>query len=182
MISYLTAAGMTPSTYPLLGLSRLHQSLLTHNLNFESKDDLDNLIRVAAKNAAGLSNILRTGHPVRAMALTELGKLLVVDEPTSLHPGSARASDPNVRSRSEENFPPSGEARLQLAQQTLRRALSEILIAFGGEGNEIGRVVRGMLVDIERELGIWRNGLKDELRDRALDPRFAGFTSKTSGT
>ena len=170
MLLYLTMAGLTPSTHPLLGISRLHQTLLAYRLNFESKAGLDDVIRVAAKNAAGLSNILRVGHPVRAMAFTELGKLLAVDEPPpspTIPIGDVSPPNPN----SNNDFPPSGEARLRLALETLQRAHSELLIAFGGEGSEIGREVRQMIVDIERELAVWKNGLRDEFRDQMHDPR-----------
>ncbi len=90
---------------------------------------------MAAKSVAGLARLLRPGHPVRGIALAELGKLLVVDEPDPKHVPS-------------ESFPPSGPDRLKLAVTTLRQAMDELRVGFGtasdgGEtGSEIGRCLR----------------------------------------
>ncbi|TDL19586.1 SET domain-containing protein [Rickenella mellea] len=167
IIPILTSMGLTASTHPLLALFRLRQSLLISSLPSDpTKELLDEAIRVAAKSVAGLSNILREGHPIRAIALAELGKLLAVDEPPS--PSTTAIRQPEL-----EAFPPTGEARLSLAKETLQRALGELHIAFGvkGEGGEVGKEVRNMLVDIERELGVWKTKVRGAVEDAILESR-----------
>jgi SET and MYND domain-containing protein len=93
---------------------------------------------------------------VRSIALVELGKMLAVDEP---HPrtGEAQAA----------TYPPSGAPRLKLAYETLVRARNELLVGFGtqNEGGEVGRAVRGSIVALEKELGVWRQGVRNVLQD-----------------
>jgi len=167
MIPILTASKLTQSTHPLLAMHRLHQSLLISSFPPDpTKDLLDETIRVAATSVAGLNAVLEAGHPVRAVALAELGKLLAVDEPAA--PGQTTSPTPRFNT-----FPPVGEARLALAKDTLQRALSELLVAFGREsgGGETGREIRAMLVDVERELGVWKAGLRDALVDATAERR-----------
>ncbi|KAF8960017.1 hypothetical protein BDZ97DRAFT_1355582 [Flammula alnicola] len=51
----------------------------------EAQEALDDAIRAATRASTGLSQILVEGHPVRGIALAELGKLLSVDEPDPAH-------------------------------------------------------------------------------------------------
>ena len=108
----------------------------------------------------GLSAVLPPGHPARALALAELGKLLAVDEPAP-RPMTATAG------ASASAFPPSGPARLRLACETLIRARDELLISFGerNDGGEVGREVREMVVRVERELAAWGQGIRNVVED-----------------
>lgn len=158
IIPILTRAGLTPSSHPLLAMTRLHQELLISSLTTSmSQELLDQAIQTAAKYTTGLSDTLTYGHPVRAVALAELGKLLAVDEPA---PMEQTASN-------QACFPPSGPARLKMAYETLLRARNELLIGFGteNEGGRVGREVREILVRLERELGIWTEGIRNALED-----------------
>ncbi|KII84634.1 hypothetical protein PLICRDRAFT_117564 [Plicaturopsis crispa FD-325 SS-3] len=156
MIPILTSARIVPSSHPLLGLQRLHQYLLIATLSDGcTQERLDEAIQVASKSAAGISSILAPGHPIRAIELAELGKLLAVDEPAPAQPGRP------------QDFPPSGPARLKMALDTLIRARAELLIAFGGvnEGGQVGREVRESIVALEKELGVWKQGIKNAIED-----------------
>ncbi|KAH9985658.1 SET domain-containing protein [Russula compacta] len=156
-IPILTSAKALPSSHPLLALARLHQSLLlaTFPSNL-THDALDGLIRASFASVTGLSAVLPPGHPARALALAELGKLLAVDEPAP-RPATAGAAA----------FPPSGPARLRLASETLIRARDELLISFGerNDGGEVGREVREIVVRLERELAAWDQGIRNVIED-----------------
>ncbi|KAI0635233.1 SET domain-containing protein [Trametes polyzona] len=163
IIPILTSAGLTPSSHPLLAMTHLHQELLIASLsNSLSQESLDEAIRAAAKYSAGLQNLLPKGHPIRAIALGELGKLLAVDEP-------APPSDPTPAAK----FPPSGPPRLKLAYESLVRAREELLIGFGKSngGGHVGQDVREAIVRLEKELGQWNTGIKNVLEDSVLAQR-----------
>ncbi|KAF8886043.1 hypothetical protein CPB84DRAFT_1685242 [Gymnopilus junonius] len=212
LIPILVSAGAVPSSYPLLALSRLNASLLIARLpstdpNVEevlspevqssagfseskitpdqAQEALDDAIRAATRASTGLTQILVDGHPMRGIALAELGKLLAVDEPKPTHlqeAGSLLSSQPpaagtpfilNPRIKSSPPYPPSGPARLKLAYETLIRARQELMIGFGSgknEGGQAGKQVRQLAVDIEKELMVWKDGLKMALQDQ---PRVA---------
>ncbi|KAF9819678.1 hypothetical protein IEO21_01943 [Rhodonia placenta] len=158
MIPILTAAQLTPSCHPLLAMTRLHQEFLVASLSASlSQELLDDTIRTAGKYSAGLSAILPPGHPVRGVALAELGKLLAVDEPSPFA---------GVRANGQQ-FPPSGPARLKLAYETLVHARDELVVGFGGknEGGMVGKEVRETIVRFETELGVWKSGIKNVLED-----------------
>jgi len=146
-----------PSSHPLLGHTRLRQSILLaawpSNL---TQDALDELIRLGSASVKGLSAVLPHGHPARALALAELGKLLAVDEPAPRPLTAAMGG--------EATFLPSGPARLCLACETLIRAREELLIGFG-ERSEVVREVREMVVRIERELAAWGQGIRNVIED-----------------
>lgn len=91
-----------------------------------------------------------------AIALTELGKLLTVDEPAPKYP-----------TQTENSYPPSGPPRLQLAYDTLLRARNALLVGFGtvNDGGEVGTQVRETLVGLEKEIGVWKQGVKNVLQD-----------------
>ena len=161
----LVSVKLTPATHPLLALYRLQYSLLlsvTPLVNNTSQEHLDETIRSAAKVVAGYSIILHAGHPVRSLALAELGKLLAVDEPNTSGNTSTTTS-----SGSHADFPPTGPVRLRLAVETLKQALTELRIGFGREieGGTTGVEVRKMLIDLEKELDVWRSRAKDAIND-----------------
>ena len=155
MIPILTSAEVLPSSHPLLALTRLRQSLLlaTFPPNL-TQDALDELIRASSASVTGLTAVFPPGHPTRALALAELGKLLAVDEPAPRATGAS-------------TFPPSGPARLRVACETLIRARDELLISFGerNDGGEVGREIREMVVRVERELAAWNQGVRNVIED-----------------
>ena len=156
MIPILSRAGLTPSSHPLLAMTRLHLEILIACLPTSIDQALlDEAIQTAAKYVAGLSDILPYGHPVRAVASAELGKLLAVDEPAPLEQNTTG------------HFPPSGPARLKLAYETLLRAHNELLIGFGRgtQGGRVGMEVRNIIVRLEKELGIWTEGIRNVMED-----------------
>lgn len=161
MIPILTSAEVLPSSHPLLALTRLRQSLLlaTFPPNL-TQDALDGLIRASSASVTGLTAVFPPGHPTRALALAELGKLLAVDEPAPRAPAGAGAVGSSA-------FPPSGPARLRLACETLIRARDELLISFGerNDGGEVGREIREMVVRVERELAAWNQGVRNVIED-----------------
>jgi len=158
IIPILNSAKVLSSSHPLLALSRLHHSLLLAafppNL---TQDALDGLIRASSASVTGLSVVLPPGHPARALALAELGKLLAVDEPA---PRTAAGG-------SISTFPPSGPARLRLACDTLIHARDELAMSFGERsgGGEVGHEVREMVVRVERELAAWGQGIRNVIED-----------------
>lgn len=158
MIPILTSAEVLPSSHPLLALTRLRQSLLlaTFPPNL-TQDALDELVRASSASVTGLTAVFPPGHPTRALALAELGKLLAVDEPAPRPAGAT----------GQPAFPPSGPARLRLACETLIRARDELLISFGerNEGGEVGREIREMVVRVERELAAWNQGVRNVIED-----------------
>ncbi|EIW55654.1 SET domain-containing protein [Trametes versicolor FP-101664 SS1] len=163
IIPILISTGLTPSSHPLLAMTRLHQELLIASLPTSlSQETLDEVIRTAAKYSAGLQPVLPNGHPIRAIALAELGKLLAVDEPAP-HDGPAQAA----------TFPPSGPSRLKLAYESLVRAHEELLVGFGkaNGGGHVGRDVRDAIARLEKEIGVWTAGVRNALEDSALAQR-----------
>jgi len=109
---------------------------------------VDETIRAAQMNVTGLTKILSVGHPIVGLAMTELGKLLAVDEPTT---------------PSSHQYPPRGPARLKLAYDTLVRGREMLKIGFGvqNEGGLIGIKVREMVVRLEKEMGVWKEGIRN---------------------
>ena len=135
----------------------------------EAQEALDEAIRAATHAFTGLSQILPEGHPARGVALAELGKLLCVDEPL---PKNAElrtlSSPPSFPPPQFTSYPPSGPERLKLAYGTLIQALSELKVGFGSgenEGGEVGRNVKKLTADVEKELSVWKEGIKDAFRD-----------------
>ncbi len=160
MTPILTSAKLLPSSHPLLALTRLRQSLLLAAFPpYLTQDALDGLIQASSASVTGLTAVFPPGHPTRALALAELGKLLAVDEP---------APRPAAAAAGTSAFPPSGPARLRLACETLIRARDELLIGFGERngGGEVGREIREMVVRVERELAAWSQGVRNVIEDR----------------
>lgn len=188
LIPILISTGLVPASHPLLGLSRLHTSFLIANLGSSpltaassdegtqspqvqaeatqtrAQEELDEAVRAAARSSTGLCQILVYGHPVRGVALAELGKLLSVDEPAPKHVVRAGQDTPSASEIPPAAvYPPSGPARLKLAYDTLVRARGEVMVGFGAvsEGGELGTLVRTAIVDLEKELGAWSTGLRN---------------------
>jgi SET and MYND domain-containing protein len=154
----------------------------------EAQDHLDEAIRSATGTCNALNQVLPYGHPIRGLAVAELGKLLGVDEPQPKHlvaqdshlSSSSSSSMPATPSTSmfastsppqlakAPSYPPSGPQRLKLAYETLVRARGELIIGFGGgknEGGMVGMEIRKLLVDVEKELGVWKEGIRSAVAD-----------------
>ncbi len=110
---------------------------------------------MARKALTGLASIHREGHPVLGIALAELAKILAVDEPSP-----RKTNGPGI-------YPPSGPPRLKLALDTFMRARNSLMIGFGivNGGGEIGRHVREAIVSLEKEIGVWKQGVQNVLQD-----------------
>ncbi|KAG6811186.1 hypothetical protein H0H92_008626 [Tricholoma furcatifolium] len=160
LIPILISSGLPASSHPLLALSRLHQSLLIDLLPTPlTQESLDDAIRATMRASTGLTATLPCGHPVRGIALAELGKLLAVDEPSPRQAASA--------AEAALLYPPSGPPRLKLALETMLRARSELLIGFGAwnEGGQVGKEVRERIVVLEKEMAVWTQGVRNVLQD-----------------
>ncbi|KAI0826452.1 SET domain-containing protein [Irpex lacteus] len=146
MLPILISSGLTPSTMVASFASNLTQ------------DILDQTIQASASYSTGVTTILTCGHPVRAAALAELGKLLAVDEITPKEPSAM------------DRYPPSGAKRLRLAYDTLVKAREELMIGFGkvNHGGSMGNEVREIAVRLEKELGVWTERVRDALQDQRL--------------
>ncbi|CAE7207502.1 unnamed protein product [Rhizoctonia solani] len=149
-----------PNSHPLLGLSRVHLAILISRLDVD-RSILDEAIRAAARVAAGISAVLPAGHPVRAVAYAELGKLLAVDEyyPEGQVPPEPTPAqlDPKANLTwvaGDEMGIPKGFERLRLAHHTLMQARQELLVGFGHseEGGAVGKEVTELAKRIEQEL------------------------------
>ncbi|KAF9475469.1 SET domain-containing protein [Pholiota conissans] len=206
LVPILISAGLMQGSHPLLALARLNASLLITHLpsapdpsveeihspgvqqsstpirRQEAQEALDEAIRAATRASAGLAQVLVEGHPVRGVALAEVGKLLCVDEPNPAHvrdpdsgaPSSSSSpsgtSTPRMNVATPAPYPPSGPPRLKLAYETLLRGRAELVIGFGGgknDGGEVGRDVRALLVDLEKEMAVWKNGVRNVMEDKA---------------
>ena len=153
------------TTHPLFALSRLHQSLLIVQLAEASsstssqaeavykhlpKADVDAVCAAATGCLSAIFVIFPEGHPVRGVALAELGKLLCVDVEES----AVSATQPATSDAT--GALPSGADRLVLARNTLLRAREELRRGFGKEGGEVGRQVEESIRNLEKEWKGWR--------------------------
>jgi hypothetical protein len=109
--------------------------------------------------STGISSILTYGHPVRGIALAELGKILAVDEPQP-----RQATSP---AEAALRYPPSGPARLKLAYETVVRARDELMVGFGtkNDGGKVGKEMRESAVILEKEIGVWKQGVRNVVED-----------------
>ena len=193
-IPILISAGLVPSAHPLLALSRLNASLLITDLPSTAdvgetgssglpesfpessymvtqkgvQEALDEAIRAATRVCTGLRHVLLEGHPARGIALAELGKLLCVDEPC---PKGKQQTMPAATAEINQSvYPPSGPQRLKLAYETLIQARTELMIGFGrkNEGGEVGKNVRNMVANLEKELAVWKDGIRNAVQDARL--------------
>ena len=164
----------------MLGLLRSHHYLLTislslsadalarttptQNVKEEHQKLLDDGIRTAVRVLQGLVEVLPFGHPIRAIHLSELGMLCATDETASNIPTQPQPTNEKV-------FPPIGVARLQLAINYLVEARRELLVAFGveQEGGDVGKKVRETLIQLETEMGVWKEGVKTAWKEQVAD-------------
>ncbi|ESK87070.1 n-lysine methyltransferase smyd2-like [Moniliophthora roreri MCA 2997] len=187
LIPLLTPAGLAHSSHPLLAMMRLHQALLIDELptlmqsiqspsgasaeetlvSPEAKTNaqevqahLDDAIRIATKVVTGLTALLNPAHPVLGVALAELGRLLAVDE--VVVPEGDGSKNPTA-------YPPSGPSRLKLAYDTLLRARAVLRVGFGtrNDGGNVGKAVREDIVRLEKEIEVWKTGVRNVLGGRA---------------
>lgn len=104
--------------------------------------------------------------------------MLAVDEPSPKHaadesvsastaPPSPFSSAPNMNSKMQvmATYPPSGPQRLRLALETLIKARDELVIGFGADGGQVGKEVREVIVGIEKELDVWKSGIRNAMED-----------------
>jgi SET and MYND domain-containing protein len=140
-----------PTSHPRLALSRLAQSLLISQLQPDNNSgpSIDQIIRISSQNRDALVQILHEGHPIRAIATAELGQLLCVDEPPA-------SSDNDA-----VDWAPRGYTRLALAKDILLRARSEVEIGFGSEGSQLSDTIRESLVNITREMDVFKSGVRN---------------------
>jgi len=142
----------------------------------EAQEQLDEAIRSAMRTCNALNQVLPYGHPIRGLAIAELGKLLSVDEPSPKHLAentlssslstSTPTSLPSYFTKAPAPYPPSGPQRLHLAYETLVRARGELMVGFGvgkNEGGKVGSEVRKLLIDVEKELAVWKDGIRNTI-------------------
>jgi hypothetical protein len=142
----------------LLGIDTLSHAPPTPR---QAQETLDGTIRLATMSAQALDVLMAKGHPVRALAWAELGRLCAVDEfDYPLAQESTEKAVTTAVGSSNGDYPPHGPPRLKLAHATLVRALEELRIGFGSDGGESGKEVREAIVRLEEEMGIWRAGMK----------------------
>jgi SET and MYND domain-containing protein len=91
-----------------------------------------------------------------------MGKLLAVDEFASV-----------PESNMQESFPPTGPARLHLALRNLIEARKELLIGFGHNngGGQVGEEVRELVISLETEIGIWKDGVRKAWEEQNITNR-----------
>ncbi|EJD41974.1 hypothetical protein AURDEDRAFT_105699 [Auricularia subglabra TFB-10046 SS5] len=148
----LPLIGMPYSSHPLLGLLRLHSSLLISFLAASpSNKTLDEAIAMNFRIQRGMQDVFVEGHPVRGVALAELGKLLAMDPP-----------EPPASAQGDSQIPPHGPQRLKLAMSTLVQARKELRVGFG-DGAEIVRMVEETLGSLEKEMQVWQSGVRNVL-------------------
>ncbi|KAL5514375.1 hypothetical protein ACEPAG_2463 [Sanghuangporus baumii] len=171
---------LPPSAHPLLALIRLGQNMLITQLTQETTQaTLETSIQYAMAYVKGLLSILPPGHPVRAVAISELGKLLAVDEPAPPTSDVPMLPATNDKESLEQAKPvhelkiPRGPARLKRAVKVLQQAYLELCIAFGkvNGGGEVGKSVREMLISLEKELGVWQSGIRNALEDTLAEQK-----------
>lgn len=107
--------------------------------------------------------LLPAGHPVRALALAQLGEVLSLYSPfpSTKSAITSHLSDSLLTGREGGTEDP--VALLARAVSTLRQAHAELRCAFGiksGGGRE-GRRIRERLVRLEKELEVWRDGVRN---------------------
>lgn len=167
-LSLLSRFPLHLSSDPLLALNRLQLALLIDGLSSmmtkeatsideqrERDSAVDIACRFGARCVAGVSAILPHAHPIRGIALAELGKLLCVDVDSSASQSQIYEVGNDETEGSTEAPLPRGAVRLQLAAQVLVRAREELIIGFGRGGGDVGKEVDAMIRDLERESNVW---------------------------
>jgi hypothetical protein len=171
---------LPPPSYPLLPILRLFSNLLVSSLSSPSstpslvKDS--SIIAYIVSRAVTVPDIYPVGHPARAIALAELGKLLLipVEAPQARAPsrkGKERALDlpdeaddegesslvPIELRREAVEIPEEPVRRLVWAREVLMQALGEIRIGFGKGGGLVGKELEGLAEGVGREIGALRS-------------------------
>ncbi|KAH8833081.1 hypothetical protein DL96DRAFT_1694908 [Flagelloscypha sp. PMI_526] len=148
LIPLLDAAGFSPAAHPLLALTRLHQSILINTFQMLKLHRIFwmRLFVLRLGMSQGSVRFLWKDILFELLLLHEQGKILSMDEPRVV---------------------PSGPARLKLAYDVLVRARKELLVGFGkaNEGGEVGREMRKLVVSLEKEIGVWKYGVRNVLQD-----------------
>ncbi|KAF8890645.1 hypothetical protein BD779DRAFT_1643693 [Infundibulicybe gibba] len=169
---FLLSAGLTPASHPLLALSRLHQSFLIDSLSLlvttksipkegngakEAQDILDEAIRTAVRNVAGLEGILPMGHPIRELHVRKPG----VSWPWM------SSQNINPKRGTECSIPAQRVSEATTGVGCSHKARDELLVGFGkvNEGGNAGREVRDQIAKLERELKYWNMGARAALAD-----------------
>lgn len=144
------------TSHPLPALLRLEAtSLSSPTPSSEAIPDLFAAIRASSLSFKALELLLPYGHPVRGIALAELGKLLNLERDDTQDASSA----PTAPDSAAPFLPRELAGRLHLARETLVKALSELRVGFGAEGGG------GM---VGRELVVLVEGVTREMQARRL--------------
>jgi hypothetical protein len=120
------------------------------------KADVDDVCAVAARALSAILVVFPDGHPVRGVAMAELGKLLCVDVDESSVTQDTGFSTRESRVLQRNPTFPSGEGRLKLARDFLLRARTQLRKGFGGEGDEVGYEVEEQIRNVEKEWKAWK--------------------------
>ena len=151
---------LPPTAHPHLDLLAQQSSLLTR-LAFDLPDGNDagvgneellkELRHVSEELCSAYSVLLPPGHPVRALAFTQFGEVLSVNSPA--HPTASTTM----------NGGDDPAALLARSVTVLKQAYTELRLAFGieNDGGRVGRRVRKRLVGLEKELDVWREGVRN---------------------
>lgn len=130
------------------------------------------LVAYIVSQAVTSSGIYPVGHPARAVALAELGKLLLipVSQPSSgrsIKETTEEEEDVDAWIESEASIVPIGlrldvqlpaepGRRLVWAREIILQALEESRIGYGRRGGLVGRELEGLAEGVGRELGVLR--------------------------
>ncbi|KAG9031102.1 hypothetical protein FRB95_003148 [Tulasnella sp. JGI-2019a] len=171
------------TSHPLLALYRLHQTLLIGQISHEvqlisnlsagssahssahasesnprlPKERVDQVCTIAARSLSAILVVFPAGHPVRGIALAELGKLLCVDvDENAKGLKDLTGGGDDITAQGVKDSFPAGEERLKLSRDTFLRARAELRLGFGGDGGEVARQVEESIRNIEKEWQGWR--------------------------
>ncbi|KAG8862916.1 hypothetical protein FRB96_000336 [Tulasnella sp. 330] len=177
------------TSHPLLALYRLHQTLLIGQLSQEvqisgnlhtgspaqssveasalnprlPKERVDQVCTIAARSLSAILVVFPDGHPVRGVALAELGKLLCVDVDEDAKGMEDLQNNAGPSTMIRDGFP-AGAERLKLSRDALLRARTELRRGFGGEGGEVAREVEESIRNIEKEWKGWQRVISQNTR------------------
>ncbi|KAG8865437.1 hypothetical protein FRB97_004720, partial [Tulasnella sp. 331] len=114
------------------------------------KERVDQVCTIAARSLSAILVVFPDGHPVRGVALAELGKLLCVDVDEDAKGMEDLQNNAGPSTMIRDGFP-AGAERLKLSRDALLRARTELRRGFGGEGGEVAREVEESIRNIEKE-------------------------------
>ena len=119
------------------------------------KSDVDMVCAVAVRALSGIMVVFPDGHPVRGVALAELGKLLCVDvDENAVQTKDSTSVDISIH-QGGPKFP-GGAPRLEMARDFLLQARAELRKGFGSEGGEVGLEVEDQIRNVEKEWMAWK--------------------------